>query len=175
MLSGRRKATLSSAARITPIQMAFAEKYENEIDAFAKDYMDFLGTCKTVRESVAYFEAKAKRDGFVNWESFYESGKIPKAGDRFYFNNRRKNLVLFIIGEKPIKEGIHQMVSHLDANHLYLKFNPLYEKLGFALAHTKTFGGIKKFQWLSQPLAIHGVVYTREGKRVDIVIGEDAE
>ncbi len=154
-------------------QLSFSQKNQSAIETFAADYMDFLGGYKTSRECVSFFVDAARSDGFKDWKAFYASGGKPKAGDRFYFNNRHKNLVLFIIGEKPVEKGIHQMISHLDANHLYLKFNPLYEKLGFALAHTKVYGGIKKFGWLSQPLAIHGVVYTQDGKKVEIVIGED--
>ncbi len=171
--AGQEKENILFGGKDYTVQMEFTAKYQKEIETFSEGYMDFLGLCKTTRECVTYFKAQAERDGFMDWEQFNEQGTSPEPGDRFYFDNRQKNLVLFIIGDKPLEEGIHQMVSHLDANHLYLKFNPLYEKLGFGLAHTKIFGGIKKFQWLSQPLAIHGVVYTREGKRVDIVIGED--
>jgi len=154
-------------------QTQFAKKYQNEIEDFARDYMNFLGTCKTSRECVSYFEKEVKRAGFQDWVNFYKDGKKPKPGDRFYLNNRYKDMVLFIIGEKPLASGIQHMYSHIDANHIYFKARPIYEKFGFALAQTKIYGGIKNYLWLSQPLALHGVVYTKAGKKVDIVIGEN--
>ena len=145
---------------------------KNELDKamkFAEDYKEFLKEVKTERESVEYFLSIAKKRGFKDLRKLKEL----KPGDKFYIVNRDKSLALGVVGKKSDRFSL--VVSHIDAPRIDLKPNPLWEDADSSLALLKThyYGGIKKYQWVSRPLAIHGVVYTKSGKKVKITIGED--
>ena len=148
------------------------DKYQGkELDKvmkFSEGYKTFLDNSKTEREAVNNSIALAKKKGFKNLEEV----KKVKAGDKLYFNNRGKSLALFVIGKKPLEEGINILGAHIDSPRLDLKQHPLYEDGGLALLDTHYYGGIKKYQWVAQPMALHGVVIKKDGKVVDVKIGE---
>lgn len=142
---------------------------EKEIFAFAEDYKDFISRCKTERlctkEAVKVLEA----NGFKELSSF----KKLKAGDKVYKTNKDKNVVAFIIGSKDVVSGLRILGAHIDSPRIDLKQNPLYESKGFALLDTHYYGGIKKYQWVTIPLAMYGVVCKKDGSVVDISIGDN--
>lgn len=141
----------------------------NDINHFCEDYKHFLNKGKTERQCVNVAIEKAKQHGFRPIKEFEQL----KPGDKAYFINRNKNVVLAIIGQQAIQDGIRFVVSHIDSPRLDLKPNPMHEKHELALMRTHYYGGIKKYQWASRPLALHGIVVTKSGRRVDIVIGEE--
>ncbi|MCK4614209.1 MAG: aminopeptidase [Thermoplasmata archaeon] len=149
------------------------KKEKKEIMEFAEDYKRFLDRAKTEREAVEFIVNAARENGFVE----YGEVKKPGPGTRFYLVNREKNVALVVLGKRPMNEaGINIVASHIDSPRLDLKQNPLYEDkdTGLAMFRTQYYGGLKKYQWASIPLALHGIVITSEGKKVNIVIGEKA-
>ena len=149
----------------------YSEKKKEEIFDFAEGYKKYLDSAKTEREFVVVTEEELKKNNFVN---INEKSDL-KAGDKIYFNNRDKNLVAVIIGKEDIKNGINMVVSHLDSPRLDLKPHPIQETEEFALLNTHYYGGIKKYQWASTPLALHGVVYLKDNTKVVLAIGEKEE
>lgn len=145
-----------------------AEKMQ-EIMSFNDDYMKFLSLGKTERECVSYSVELAEKHGFKPLDSF---NKL-KTGDKVYVLNKNKNIALFVIGKKPLTEGLRILGAHIDSPRIDLKQNPLYEKDGFALLDTHYYGGIKKYQWVTIPLALHGVVCKKDGTTMTVNIGED--
>ncbi|MBO8168652.1 MAG: aminopeptidase [Thermoanaerobacteraceae bacterium] len=144
----------------------------DDVFALAKHYMDFLNKAKTEREAVAEIVRWCQDNGFLKLEDAKKAR--PKAGERFYFVWKERSLILGIWGKQPLSAGFRLVGSHLDAPRLDLKPEPLYEQEGLGLCKTHYYGGIKKYQWTAVPLALHGVVYTAQGDRVSIMIGEDA-
>ena len=140
-----------------------------EIFKFSEEYKSFLDMAKTERKFVTEGIKIAQAHGFVDAQT--EKELVP--GDRIYYVNRGKNLVLAIIGKEDMEKGINYVVSHVDSPRLDLKGNPLYEKYELAYMKTHYYGGIKKYQWASIPLAMHGVVILEDGKKVEITIGEN--
>lgn len=134
----------------------------------ADKYRIYLDEGKTERECIKKSLAMAKENGFVD---FYEK-KDLKPGDKVYFINRNKNIMLCVIGNEPIENGLNIVGAHIDSPRLDLKQNPLYETDDMALLKTHYYGGIKKYQWTATPLAMHGVVYKKDGEMVEICIGE---
>jgi len=143
-------------------------KQIEQIYKFSEGYKKFLNDAKTEREAVIEMEKLAQKKGFVN----VEDKKVLKPGDKVYYINREKNIVFCIIGKKEIELGTNIIVSHIDSPRLDLKQNPLYEEEELALLKTHYYGGIKKYQWASIPLALHGVVFLKDGSKVTINIGE---
>jgi len=151
-----------------------ADKKKREmILSFAEDYKKFLDAAKTEREAVNEIVRFAKKNGFVPIEEIYDKKAIP--GTRIYAVNHAKSVALAVIGKKPLSEGISFIGSHIDSPRIDLKGNPLYEDTDSKLAVFKThyYGGIRKYQWVNVPLAIHGKVILSNGKDIDIVIGEN--
>lgn len=148
------------------------KKYEGKklksVMDFNADYIDYLSSSKTERESVNNAIALAAKAGFRDLEKV----KKVKAGDKLYFNNRGKSLLMFVVGQKGLEEGMNILGAHIDSPRIDLKQHPLYEEAGLALLDTHYYGGIKKYQWVAQPMALHGVVCKKDGTVVDIVIGE---
>lgn len=138
---------------------------------FSEGYKKFLDGAKTEREFVTKGIKLVEKNGFVNAE---KKDKLT-VGDKVYYVNRGKNLVLAVIGKEDIENGINYVVSHVDSPRLDLKGNPLYEDLDLAYMKTHYYGGIKKYQWASLPLALHGVVVLASGEKVEITIGEKDE
>ena len=138
-------------------------------DIFCEDYKVFLDHAKTEREAVSYAVKLAEKKGFVP----YDPDHTYQAGDRVYYNNRGKAVILAVIGKKPLKEGVRIVAAHIDSPRLDLKPNPLYEDNDLALFKTHYYGGIKKYQWTAIPLALHGVVAKKDGTVISVAIGED--
>jgi len=140
-----------------------------KLEAFAKDYMKFLDASKTERDAVKYSVSLAKEKGFTE----YRLGDKVTVGGKYYFNNRGKYLVLFTIGEENIEEGFRIGAAHIDSPRLDLKPLPLYEDSGIGYFKTHYYGGVRKYQWVTVPLALHGVVVRADGTVVEVNIGED--
>ena len=154
------------------------EKYpqgpeREKLFAFAEDYRRFISGCKTERECTAAVYADATGHGFVDLDELIETGKSVKAGDKIIANNMGKGLALFIVGSKPLEKGMNILGAHIDSPRMDLKQVPLYEDTDMALLDTHYYGGIKKYQWVTLPLAMHGVVAKKDGTVVDVKIGED--
>ena len=145
------------------------DKQREEMFALCDEYRSFLDAGKTERECVSEAVKMAEKNGFVP----IESKDSLKAGDKVYVLNRNKNILLAVIGSGDISEGINIVGAHIDSPRLDLKQNPLYESTGMALLKTHYYGGIKKYQWTTIPLAIHGVIFTKDGERVTLNIGEN--
>ena len=140
-----------------------------EIESFAKDYMDFLSKSKTERECVQQAVSAAKATGFVD----LNMQNALKAGDRVYVDHMGKSLVLFVIGRQPLNFGMNILGAHIDSPRIDVKSNPLYEDSDLAYLDTHYYGGIKKYQWVTIPLALHGVVIKKNGEKVTFHVGED--
>lgn len=140
-----------------------------EMENYCKSYMRFMDAAKTEREAVKYTIAMAEAAGF----RALEPGMKLKAGDRVYRNNRGKSVLFAVIGEKDLNHGANIAACHIDNPRLDLKPNPLYEDSEIAYLKTHYYGGIKKYQWPTIPLAIHGVVCKKNGETVEIVVGEE--
>ena len=140
-----------------------------ECDRFCEGYIDFMNKAKIEREVVAYSIDLLKKNGFVE----YQKGMKLKAGDKIYRNNRDKAILMAVVGTAPIAEGVRLCAAHIDSPRLDLKQNPLYEDNELALFKTHYYGGIKKYQWTTIPLALHGVVVRADGTRITVTIGED--
>lgn len=137
-----------------------------------KSYIDFLTTCKTERECVEESVAMAKKSGYVSLEEVIENGKPLKPGDKIYGVYMNKAIALFNVGTALLEDGMNILGAHIDSPRMDLKQNPLYESKSMAYFDTHYYGGIKKYQWVTLPLAIHGVVVKKDGITVKINIGE---
>ena len=146
-------------------------KYENKQDvmAFAEDYKGFISLCKSERLATKEAERLLKQKGFKNINEV----KSLKVGDKVYAINKGKNVAAFIIGSEPLKDGLRILGAHIDSPRLDLKENPVYESKGFALGDTHYYGGVKKYQWVTIPLALVGVVCKKDGSVIEVNIGED--
>ena len=144
---------------------------KEEVFDLSKKYMDFLNVAKTEREFIKHARKLANENGYKDIMEF----DTLKPGDKIYFVNREKSMYLAIIGEKSIEEGLHIIGSHVDSPRLDLKPNPLYEDTGLAYFKTHYYGGIKKYQWTTIPLSIHGVIVKANGEKIEVNIGEDEE
>ena len=148
------------------------EKYKdnlNEVMEYNEGYKDYISKNKTERACVKDSIRLAEEKGFKPLDSF----ETLKPGDKVYVNNRDKNIALFVIGNKPLTEGMRILGAHIDSPRMDLKQNPFYESEGFVLADTHYYGGVKKYQWVTIPLSLYGVVAKKDGTVVDVVIGED--
>ncbi len=147
----------------------FDAKKKEDAFAFAEGYKKFLNAAKTEREAVAFAKILAEKNGFAP----LTYGKKYSAGDRVYYINRDKAMILAVLGEKEVTEGFGIVASHIDAPRIDLKPNPLCEKESIAYFKTHYYGGIKKYQWPTVPLALHGAVILANGEKIDVCIGED--
>ncbi len=143
-----------------------------EVFCFAEGYRNFISECKTERECVSAFEEKAKAAGFVNLAEVIAAGTSLKAGDKVYANNMGKGMALFVIGKESLEKGMNILGAHIDSPRLDLKQDPLYEDTDFAMLDTHYYGGIKKYQWVTLPLALHGVIAKKDGTVVKVNIGD---
>ena len=151
-------------------------KYEEEslesLEKFNKGYRKFLDAGKTERECVTEIVRQVRAAGYQEL-SEVEGGLKP--GDKVYVEWMHKSIALFQIGTDALENGMNILGAHIDSPRLDLKQNPLYEESGFAYLDTHYYGGIKKYQWVALPLAIHGVIVKKDGETVQVVIGEDEE
>ena len=141
--------------------------------AFAEEYKLFLDQCKTEREAADRAAAMARDAGFCNMDLFPPSGGTLKPGERLYTLRQNKVAALFVLGRKPLTEGMRIICAHLDSPRLDLRPDPLYEAGELALMKTHYYGGVKKYQWAALPLALHGVIVKKGGQRMTISIGEE--
>ena len=153
------------------------EKYpegnkQEEVFQFAENYRKFISDCKTERECVTFFVEKAEKAGFVNLEKVIAEHTALKAGDRVYANNMGKGMALFVIGKESMEKGMNILGAHIDSPRLDLKQDPLYEDTDFAMLDTHYYGGIKKYQWVTLPLALHGVIAKKDGTVVKVNVGD---
>lgn len=146
-----------------------SEESKEKIFKFSDEYIYFLNKVKTEREAVHFVEKMLKENGFCN---ICEKETLTQ-GDKVYYINHDKSMYIAVVGNKPLEEGINVLGAHIDSPRLDLKPNPLYEDNGFAYLKTHYYGGIKKYQWTTIPLAIHGVIVKSNGEKVEIAIGED--
>ena len=148
--------------RITPEQ-------REEMNAYCRRYMAFMDACKTEREATAWAVREAEKRGYKP----FTPGIAVNPGDKIFYNNRDKSIALAVIGRKPLAEGVNICAAHVDSPRLDLKPNPLYEDSEIAYFKTHYYGGIKKYQWPTIALALHGVVYRKDGSVVTVTIGEE--
>lgn len=152
------------------------EKYTKtqleEVDALSRAYRAFLNHGKTERECVKQIVERAKEAGYKELSELIKEGKTCKPGDKVYSVNMEKAVILFQVGSEPLENGMNILGAHIDSPRLDVKQNPLYEDGDFAFLDTHYYGGIKKYQWVTIPLAIHGVVVKKNGEKVVINIGE---
>ncbi len=151
----------------------YDKKELKALEKLCKEYRKFLDTGKTERECVKTIVAMAKEAGYKDLAAITKEGKSLKAGDKVYAVNMKKAVALFQIGKKPVAEGLNILGAHIDSPRMDVKQNPLYEDTDFAYLDTHYYGGIKKYQWVTLPLAIHGVVVKKNGEVVDVVVGEE--
>ena len=149
-------------ARITPEE-------REEMNAYCRRYMAFMDACKTEREATAWAVREAEKRGFKP----FTPGMEAKPGDKIYYNNRNKSIALAVIGTESLAKGANICAAHVDSPRLDVKPNPLYEDSQIAYFKTHYYGGVKKYQWPTVPLALHGVVYRKDGSVVTVTIGED--
>ena len=140
-----------------------------EMEAYCKRYMAFMDECKTEREATTWAVREAEKNGFVP----FVPGMDAKPGDKIYYNNRGKAIALAVIGTESLTNGANICAAHVDSPRMDLKPNPLYEDSEIAYFKTNYYGGIKKYQWVTVPLALHGVVYRKDGTVVTVTVGED--
>ena len=146
-----------------------SQEETDKADAFCEEYKNFLNKAKTEREAVAYVLEKAKKNGFVE----FDRAKKYNAGDKVYYNNRGKSIILAVIGKKGLESGTRLSAAHIDSPRLDMKQNPLYEDTEIAYFKTHYYGGVKKYQWTAIPLSLHGVIVKRDGTKAYVNVGED--
>lgn len=143
-----------------------------QVEALSKRYVSFLNNGKTERECVAEAVKLAEAAGFRDLDEVIAKGEKLTAGDRVYRVWMKKDIMLFIIGKEPMRKGMNILGAHIDSPRIDVKQNPLYEEEGLAYLDTHYYGGIKKYQWVTQPLALHGVICKKDGTVVTVAIGE---
>ena len=150
----------------------YSEEKRKAVFAFGEDYKKFISDCKTERECVTELIAQAQAAGFEDLKEVIAQGRKIQTGDKLYAENMGKMLAVFVIGRQPLEEGMNILGAHIDSPRLDLKQVPLYEDTELALFDTHYYGGVKKYQWVALPLALHGVVVKKDGTKVVINIGE---
>ena len=146
----------------------------DEVFAFAEEYRKFISDCKTERECTTYVYDLAKAAGFIDLDEAIANGVSLKAGDKVMANNMGKGLAMFILGEKSMEEGMNILGAHIDSPRIDLKQVPFFEDTEMAMLDTHYYGGIKKYQWVALPLALHGVICKKDGSIVNVNIGDKA-
>ena len=152
--------------------LKYSEKDKKAVFDFAEGYRKFISDCKTERECVDEVLRLAKAEGYVDLKDAIAKNTKLKAGDKVYVNHMGKAVALFLIGEQPLEKGMKLLGAHIDSPRLDLKQVPFYEDTEMAMLDTHYYGGIKKYQWVTLPLALHGVVVKKDGTVVNVVIGE---
>lgn len=152
--------------------LKYSEQDSDELNVFCEGYKDFISHCKTERECIKKAVEIAQKSGFVDLKEIINKNIKLKAGDKVYAINMDKALMLFIIGTEKFENGIKIVGSHIDSPRLDIKATPLYENSDICMIDTHYYGGIKKYQWVARPLALHGVVIKKDGTKIDVAIGE---
>lgn len=154
---------------------ALTDKQVKECEEYNADYRVFLDKSKTERLCVDEVIRRAEEQGYVAFEAFLKKGQPLKKGVKIYAANRNKSIILFHIGSEPISKGVNIVGGHIDSPRLDLKPNPLYEEAEIGFLKTHYYGGIKKYQWATLPLALHGVVFKPNGDKIQVSIGDEAD
>ena len=155
--------------------LSYSEKELEELESLNKEYRKFLDAGKTERECVTEIIRQVEKAGYVNLDTIKKEGRKIQSGDKVYAVGMKKIIALFQIGKQEIEKGMNILGAHLDSPRLDIKQNPLYEEQEFAYLDTHYYGGIKKYQWVTLPLAIHGVIVKKDGEVVNVLIGEKEE
>lgn len=142
------------------------DEERNEAETYSQRYKNFLDQAKTEREAVLEVQRQALERGFVDLKS-------DQRGSKYFFNYRGKTVALAVLGQRPVSQGLRILAAHIDSPRLDLKQNPLYEETDLVFLKTHYYGGIKKYQWLARPLALHGVIYKENGEPITLHLGED--
>lgn len=150
----------------------YSEQDLDEMNVFCEGYKDFISECKTEREVIKFATNLAKKAGFLDLNDVINQKIQPKPGDKVYALNMDKALMLYVLGTEDFEKGLKIVGSHVDSPRLDIKATPLYENSGFCMVDTHYYGGIKKYQWVARPLALHGVVVKKDGTKIDLSIGE---
>ena len=153
----------------------YDKKTMKTVDKFAADYIDFISECKTERECVDRIVNTIEAAGYKELQELIKSKTKLKAGDKVYSVQMNKSVVMFKLGKKPMSEGLNILGAHIDSPRLDIKQNPLYEDNGVAYLDTHYYGGVKKYQWVTIPLALHGVVIKKDGTTIELNIGENED
>ena len=148
---------------------ALSAEQRVEMENYCKRYAAFMDACKTEREATSWAVAEAEKHGFVP----FTPGMSVKPGDKIYYNNHDKAMALAVIGTESLANGVNICAAHVDSPRMDVKPNPLYEEAEMAFLKTHYYGGIKKYHWVTVPLALHGVVYRKDGSLITVTIGED--
>ena len=151
----------------------YDEKQIKDLNALAEDYKDFMNHVKTEREAVEEVTKRARKAGYRDLADVIAKGESLKSGDKVYAVWMKKTMALFTVGTEPIEKGLRILGAHIDSPRLDLKQVPLYENTEMAFLDTHYYGGVKKYQWTTIPLAIHGVIAKKDGSTVNVRIGED--
>ena len=152
--------------------LSYTEADEKELEATAKGYRDFLDNGKTERECVTEIVRQAEAAGYTDLNAVLKEGKTLKAGDKVYAVGMKKIVAMFHIGTKALSDGMSILCAHIDSPRLDIKQNPLYEDTSLCYLDTHYYGGVKKYQWVTLPLAIHGVIVKKDGTVVTVTVGE---
>ena len=150
----------------------YSEEEKKKVFEFAEEYRKFISACKTERECVRTFVERAEAAGYLDIMKVIAEGIKLESGARVYADNNGKALAMFIVGKKPMEEGMRILGAHVDSPRMDLKQNPFYEDTGLAMLDTHYYGGVKKYQWVTLPLALHGVVAKKDGSVVEVNIGD---
>lgn len=153
----------------------YNDSEKEQLQSLNADYIDFLSECKTERECISETVKRAKGKGYISLEEAIANNKKLKQGDKVYAVCMNKTIALFNIGKEPLEKGMNILGAHVDSPRMDVKQNPLYENEGMAYLDTHYYGGIKKYQWVTLPLAIHGVIVKKDGTTVNVNIGEKPE
>lgn len=153
----------------------YNDSEKEQLQSLNADYIDFLSECKTERECISETVKRAKEKGYISLEEAIANSKKLKQGDKVYAVCMNKTIALFNIGKEPLEKGMNILGAHVDSPRMDVKQNPLYENEGMAYLDTHYYGGIKKYQWVTLPLAIHGVIVKKDGTTVNVNIGEKPE
>ena len=157
------------------VWLGYNAEDEKAVEKLAASYKEFISTCKTERECTDYFRREAEKKGYRSLDELIAHGKELHAGDKVYAEGMGKTIAFFTIGEEAMEQGMNILCAHIDSPRLDIKQNPLYEDTELAYLDTHYYGGIKKYQWVTMPLALHGVVVKKDGTKVPVVLGEDPE
>ena len=152
---------------------SYSETDLNALEALSARYIDFISACKTERECVTYGIELAKAKGYADLEDKIKAGSALVQGEKLYLDYMGKCLLLFIVGKQSFEKGLNVIGAHIDSPRLDIKQNPVFEDGGMAYLDTHYYGGIKKYQWLTMPLALHGVVVKKDGSIINVAVGEN--
>ena len=155
--------------------LTYSDADMQDLETVAKKYRHFLNVGKTERECITQIVKEAEEAGYVSLEDKVKNGEALKAGDKVYQVGMKKVIAMYYIGEEDLAEGMNILCAHIDSPRLDIKQNPLYEDTDLAYLDTHYYGGVKKYQWVAHPMAMHGVIVKKDGTVVNVTVGEDED